>query len=55
MTHVLGFPLGTGELIFALARIAGWTAHAIEEYEHPSALRPRAVYVGVRPGDAAED
>jgi citrate synthase len=50
LTHVHRLPRGTGELLFALARIAGWLAHAIEEYEHPSALRPRAVYTGPRPG-----
>ncbi len=49
VTHVLELPRGTGELLFALARIAGWVAHALEEYEHPSPLRPRAVYTGVRP------
>jgi len=48
MAHVLELPRGTGELIFALARIAGWMAHALEEYEHPSPLRLRAVYTGVR-------
>jgi citrate synthase len=46
VTHVLDLPRGTGELIFALARIAGWVAHALEEYEHPSPLRLRAIYVG---------
>lgn len=49
LTHVLRLPRGTGEMLFALARIAGWIAHAIEEYERPSALRPRAVYTGPRP------
>lgn len=52
LTHVLGLPRGTGEVLFALARISGWLAHAIEEYEQPSALRPRAVYTGPRPGAA---
>src|SRR5262249_54056721 len=46
--HVLELPRGTGELLFALARIAGWIAHALEEYERPSPLRLRAVYTGVR-------
>jgi citrate synthase len=54
LTHVLRLPRGTGELLFALARIAGWLAHAIEEYEQPSALRPRAVYTGPRPGTSSE-
>jgi citrate synthase len=49
VTHVLDLPRGTGELVFALARIAGWVAHALEEYAHPSPLRPRAVYTGPRP------
>jgi citrate synthase len=48
VTHVLDLPRGTGELIFALARIAGWVAHALEEYEHASPLRLRAVYTGAR-------
>jgi len=48
-THVLDLPRGTGELLFALARIAGWVAHALEEYEHPSPLRLRAIYTGSRP------
>jgi citrate synthase len=38
-----------GEGIFAVARMAGWLAHAQEEYERPSSLRPRARYVGVNP------
>jgi citrate synthase len=37
---------GAGECIFAVARIAGWLAHAIEEYEHRLRFRPRAAYVG---------
>lgn len=38
---------GAGETIFAIARTAGWLAHAIEEYgEAPLRFRPRARYVG---------
>jgi citrate synthase len=37
---------GAGELLFAVARTAGWLAHAIEEYAHQLRFRPRAVYVG---------
>ena len=38
-----------GETIFAIARIAGWMAHAIEEYgEAPLRFRPRGRYVGPR-------
>ncbi|HUP84568.1 MAG TPA: citrate/2-methylcitrate synthase [Acidimicrobiales bacterium] len=39
---------GAAEAVFAVARIAGWAAHAIEEYQHRLRLRPRAVYVGNR-------
>ncbi len=35
------------ETIFALARMAGWIAHALEEYaEAPLRFRTRAIYVG---------
>ena len=35
------------EAIFALARIAGWIAHALEEYaERPLRFRTRAIYIG---------
>ena len=37
---------GAGEAIFAVARTAGWLAHAVEEYEHGTLLRPRATYTG---------
>lgn len=37
---------GAGEAIFAIARTAGWLAHAVEEYEHGTLLRPRATYTG---------
>lgn len=43
----LRMPLGATEAIFALARIAGWIAHALEEYgEAPLRFRARALYVG---------
>jgi citrate synthase len=38
------------EAIFAVARIAGWIAHALEEYaESPLRFRTRAIYVGASP------
>ncbi|MBE1537524.1 citrate/2-methylcitrate synthase [Actinomadura algeriensis] len=46
---VAGFVPGAGEAIFAVARTAGWLAHALEEYERGAPLRPRAVYVGPPP------
>jgi len=44
-----GMIKGAGEAIFAVARTAGWIAHALEEYARRTPLRPRAVYVGPSP------
>jgi len=41
-----GMIRGAGEVIFAVARTAGWLAHALEEYAARTPLRPRAVYTG---------
>lgn len=46
LTRAAGMPIGAGEAVFAVARTAGWLAHALEEYEHDTLLRPRAVYIG---------
>jgi len=45
----LGLAPGAGEAIFAVARMAGWLAHAMEEYQHRLRFRPRAVYLGSAP------
>jgi citrate synthase len=45
-----GMPPEAGEVIVAVARTAGWLAHAMEEYrEEPLRMRARAVYTGPRP------
>ena len=44
--QVCGMVPGAGEVIFAVARTAGWLAHALEEYRRRSPLRLRAVYTG---------
>jgi citrate synthase len=42
-----GLDLESAECLFAIARSAGWVAHAIEEYgEEPLRFRPVAVYTG---------
>ncbi|MCM3883298.1 citrate/2-methylcitrate synthase [Frankia sp. R82] len=47
LTLAADMPADAGEVIFAVARTAGWLAHALEEYqERPLRLRPRGVYVG---------
>lgn len=45
--HAYGFRPDAGDALFALARMVGWTAHALEEYAAP-ALRFRAmgIYTG---------
>ncbi|WP_232794063.1 MULTISPECIES: citrate synthase [Pseudofrankia] len=49
-TLLAGMPTEAGEVIFAVARTAGWIAHALEEYREPALrLRPRGVYTGPRP------
>lgn len=64
--HNIDFALGSltfaarmnpeaGELIFALARIAGWVAHALEEYEEaPLRFRPVGRYDERRPRPAPD-
>ena len=37
---------GAGEVIFAVARAAGWLAHALEEYARNTPIRPRGIYTG---------
>lgn len=46
LVGVCGFREGSGETIFALSRMVGWLAHAIEEYPQGLRFRPRAVYTG---------
>ena len=47
--HVAGMTRGAGEAIFAVARVAGWLAHALEEYDRATPIRLRAVYTGPPP------
>lgn len=50
MALVFGMPAQAGETIFAVARTAGWIAHALEEYaEAPVRMRPSGLYRGPRP------
>jgi citrate synthase len=46
LARVAGMVTGAGEAIFAIARTAGWIAHALEAYACDGPLRPRAVYTG---------
>lgn len=45
-----GMAAEAGETVFAVARTAGWIAHALEEYqERPLRMRPSGQYHGPRP------
>src|SRR5215217_5627019 len=50
LAHVAGMTRGAGEAVFAVARTAGWIAHALEEYERNTPIRPRALCTGRAPG-----
>ncbi len=54
MMHAFEFRADAGDALFALARMIGWTAHALEEYAAP-ALRFRAlgIYTGTLSGPGA--
>jgi citrate synthase len=49
LRRALGLPAGSALSLVAIARSAGWIAHAIEQYEGGSLIRPRARYVGEAP------
>jgi citrate synthase len=46
LAHCWSLSRGAGQAIFAVARTAGWIAHAIEEYERKASYRIRATYTG---------
>jgi citrate synthase len=46
LAGVAGLVPGAGEAIFAVARTAGWIAHALEEYDRNAPIRPRGIYTG---------
>jgi citrate synthase len=46
--HMLGIPTDLMTPIFAVARMAGWTAHVREQYADNRVIRPDSEYVGPR-------
>jgi citrate synthase len=46
--HMLGIPTDLMTPLFALARMAGWTAHVREQYADNRIIRPGSTYVGPR-------
>ncbi len=46
--YVLGFPVDFFTTVFAASRVAGWTAHVIEQHANNRLIRPEVVYNGPR-------
>ncbi|EFK54871.1 hypothetical protein HMPREF0291_10129 [Corynebacterium genitalium ATCC 33030] len=44
--YILGFDIEFFTPLFVMARITGWTAHIIEQFENNSIIRPLAAYNG---------
>ena len=44
--YTLGIPIDLYTPIFAVSRMAGWTAHILEQYANNRLIRPRAEYTG---------
>jgi 2-methylcitrate synthase len=51
----LGIPPDFCTSIFAVGRVAGWCAHALEQFADNRLIRPRAEYVGSPPRTLAAD
>jgi citrate synthase len=48
LLHGLGLPTGLFTPTFAVGRVAGWTAHALEQLAAGRLIRPQSRYVGER-------
>jgi citrate synthase len=46
LLYYLGIPTDLDTCVFAVSRIAGWTAHVVEQYIDDALIRPAAQYVG---------
>ncbi len=46
LLHSLGLPSALFTPTFAVARVAGWTAHVLEQIEEDRLIRPRVLYTG---------
>ncbi|NCC35334.1 MAG: citrate synthase, partial [Chloroflexia bacterium] len=44
--YTLGIPIDLFTPIFAISRVAGWTAHVYEQYADNRLIRPESEYVG---------
>jgi citrate synthase len=44
--YTLGIPIDLFTPIFAISRVAGWTAHVYEQYSDNRLIRPESEYIG---------
>lgn len=44
--YLMGIPIELYTPIFVVARVAGWSAHAIEQLDNNRLIRPKAIYEG---------
>jgi citrate synthase len=47
--RALGIPTDLFTPVFAVSRIAGWTAHVLEQLSNNKLIRPEAEYIGPPP------
>jgi citrate synthase len=45
--HYLGLPIELYTPLFVISRVAGWSAHVIEQLDNNRLIRPRARYTGL--------
>jgi citrate synthase len=46
MLYYLGVPPALDTCVFAVSRVAGWSAHVVEQYRDAALIRPGADYIG---------
>jgi citrate synthase len=46
--HNLGIPTDLFTPVFAVSRVAGWTAHVLEQLSNNRLIRPESEYTGLR-------
>jgi citrate synthase len=47
--HYMGLPVELYTPLFVISRVAGWSAHVIEQHDNNRLIRPRARYTGPAP------
>lgn len=55
LCRTLGLPAGAPLLLLGVARVVGWIAHGLEQYQEGRAIRPRARYAGAIPAPRSSE